>query len=153
VFKRQLELAEKWQRSVSIHCLRAWGALLETMQNHAGRLPGFLLHSYSGPAEMVGPFTKLGAYFSFSAAFLQPGKEAKREVFQNIPANRLLIESDAPDMAPPIELKRHALPDPNLNHPANLVVALEGLAQLRGIPPAELAAITSASFSCLFGVA
>ncbi|PIA50836.1 hypothetical protein AQUCO_01200245v1 [Aquilegia coerulea] len=66
VFRQQLELAKELQRPVSIHCVNAFGDLLEIMQS-IGPLPGgAILHSYLGSAELVTPLAKLGAYFSVS---------------------------------------------------------------------------------------
>lgn len=155
VFVAQLQLASERNRPASIHCIQAWGALMDTLR--AAPLPerGFLLHAYGGPAEMVAPFAKLGAYFSFSPAHLAPRKHARREVFRHIPAERLLVETDAPDMSPPVEYTRFPLPvDPEgrvLNHPASLAVACEELARLRAWPVGQLAAVTEENFRRLFG--
>lgn len=138
VFVAQLELAERLNRPLSIHCLQAWGSLLEILDR--AHLPrGFLLHSYGGPAEMVDEFAARGAYFSLSGYFFRPGKEKKLATFFDaVPEDRLLLESDAPDMAPPPALVRHALSDPGLNHPANLVALYEAVAARRGISVAAL---------------
>lgn len=156
VMLSQLQLAADRNLPASIHCIQAWGLLLETLRA-APRLPerGFLIHAYGGPAEMVLPFAKLGAYFSFNPAHLAAKKHARREVFRHIPAERLLVETDAPDMAPPDEYNRHPLPaEPDgrvLNHPANLAVAYEELARLRGLPLESLCALVENNFHRLFG--
>jgi len=73
---------------------------------------------------MVRTFVELGAYFSFAGYFLNPPQEKKRAAFRIVPADRLLIESDAPDQALPEELDEFHLCDPatgkRLNHPANV---------------------------------
>jgi TatD DNase family protein len=156
VMLSQLQLAADRNLPATFHCLRAWGPLLEILRA-APRLPerGFLLHAYGGPAEMIAPFAELGAYFSFSPAHLAPRKHARRDMFRRIPAGRLLVETDAPDMAPPDGYNRHPLPaDPDgrtLNHPANLAVAYEELARLRGQPLESLAALVEENFRRLFG--
>ena len=60
---------------------------------------------------MVAGFAKLGGYFSFNAYFLHERKSRQREVFRHIPADRLLIETDAPDMGPPEERATFPLKD------------------------------------------
>jgi len=156
VLLAQLRLAADRDLPATIHCIQAWGTLLETLRD-APRLPerGFLIHAYGGPAEMIVPFAKLGACFSFNPAHLAAKKHARREVFRHIPAERLLVETDAPDMPPPPEYNRHPLPPAAdgriLNHPANLAVAHEQLAQLRGLPPDALAALVEENFRRLFG--
>jgi TatD DNase family protein len=100
-FNAQLDLAHELERPLSIHCLRAWGVMQETLT--AAKLPrcGFLLHSYGGSAELVPSFVILGAYFSVSPYFFHPRKAAQLEVFLQVPLDRLLLETDAPDMWPP----------------------------------------------------
>ena len=120
VFLSQLQLATERNLPLSIHCLKAWGHLIELLESHSLPERGFLLHSYSGAAELIPRLTKLGAYFSFSGYFLHEKKNKVREAFQHIPPNRILIETDAPDMMPPSHTITHALPE-KLNHPANLV--------------------------------
>jgi TatD DNase family protein len=72
-----------------------------------------------------------GAYFSFSPYFLHERKAAQREAFAAIPLNRLLVETDAPDLRPPDGANPRPLigSDGNpANHPANIDVSYRGLA-------------------------
>lgn len=144
-FAYQLELAARLDRLVSIHCIQAWGALWDALR--VARLPGrgFLIHAYGGPAEMVAGFVKLGAYFSFSPYSLHERKGAQRAVFAALPVERLLVETDAPDLAPPLEKNPNPLSD-GLNHPANLALSYEGLAAVRGMPLDELAGQVAVNF-------
>lgn len=154
VFAAQFRLAAARGLPASIHCLQAWGRLHDLLRGLPRPAQGFLLHSYGGPAEMVAPLTKLGAYFSFSGHFLHPRKARQREAFKLVPADRLLVETDAPDQLLPDELNRHPLRDADgraLNHPANLAAVYEGLAALRGMPPVDLAGQVEENFHRLFG--
>lgn len=152
-FLWQLELATRLDRPVTIHCLRAWGLLDELLSR--ARLParGFLLHSYSGPAEMIPRFVKMGAYFSCSPWFAHATKAAKLAVFQSVPEDRLLAETDAPDMAPPMERNAHPLTQDGrvLNHPANLRLSYDLLAELRGVKLEKLTAGLDDNYHRLFG--
>lgn len=130
VFLPQLALAERLGRSVSIHCLHAWGSLLEILTERE-RKAGLLLHSYGGPAEMVERFVEMGAFFSLSGYFFRPEKAGKLAVFDRVPVDHLLLETDAPDMMPPPALRRFELPGGSvteLNHPGNLVALHEAAA-------------------------
>lgn len=140
VFHAQMEIAAERNLPATIHCLKAWGALQEQLRNGPTPACGFLLHSYGGPVEMVEGFVRLGAYFSFSPYFLHPRKAPAREVFREIPLERLLVETDAPDMSPPADSNPHPLAADRraLNHPANITAAYAGLAQLRGLTLDEL---------------
>jgi TatD DNase family protein len=132
IFVTQMQIAAERNLPVTIHCLKAWGRLLELLQNTAIPQAGFLLHSYSGSAEMIPRFADLGGYFSISGHFAHERKGRQREVFQAAPADRLLVETDAPDMLPPPGLLDHPLPAVDLNHPANLTAVYRFAAELRG---------------------
>lgn len=156
LFREQLELAATQNRPASIHCLRAFGLMDEVLRHCQLPARGFLLHSYGGPAEMIPGFVRLGAYFSVSPYFLHERKARQWESFRLIPLDRLLIETDAPDMWPPDELNPHGLKDSSgkpINHPANIVMMYEAVAKLRGLEVAELSQVVEANFVSLFGVA
>ncbi len=149
VFRPQLALAAELNLPASIHCIQAWGPLWDELRSNPLPARGFLLHAYGGPSEMIPGLVKLGAYFSFSPYFLHERKALQRQVFQQIPLERLLIETDAPALWPPPEHNRFPLLDPQgqpANHPGNLVVSLAGLAELQGLPETELAGILEENF-------
>ena len=129
VFTSQLRLAATRNIPLSIHCVRAWGLLLETLESTPLPARGFLLHSYGGSAELIPRLVKLGAYFSFSGAILHQYKQKTRNTLTHVPADRLLIETDAPDMPPPEAFITHPLSN-QLNHPANLPSIQRQAAQL-----------------------
>jgi TatD DNase family protein len=129
-FLAQMDLAVRLERPATIHCLRAWGLLQELLRAAPRPGRGFLLHSYGGPVELVPVFARLGAYFSVSPWFGHPAKADRLAVFRQVPLERLLIETDAPDMAPPMELDGEPLPG-GLNRPGNLRLSLELLARVR----------------------
>ncbi|MDB6006599.1 MAG: Hydrolase TatD [Prosthecobacter sp.] len=153
-FRTQLSLAVELDRPATIHCLRAFGLLEETLRSCSLPRRGFLLHSYGGPAEMIPSFAAMGARFSLSPYFGHPRKAAQLAVFKSVPLDRLLAETDAPDMWPPDELNPHPLQtaDGNaINHPANLRVSYELLAQVRGTEVVELEKVIATNYNSLFG--
>ena len=102
---------------------------------------------------MTHGFLDRGGYFSFNAYFLHARKAATRAVFQRLPLDRLLVETDAPDMAPPPECHPQPLTDPEgrpIHHPADLALAYQALADLRGVPLEVLVAQVRENFSRLF---
>lgn len=147
VFIDQLRLARAMRRPVTIHCLKAWGPLLEALAQCPP--PRFLMHSFGGSIETARQLLPLGAFFSFSGHFLHPRKAAVLEVFRQLPRERILLETDAPDMLAPEEIISHPLPE-KLNHPANLPAIGRALAAALGIEAAELAALTRANAEVLF---
>lgn len=155
VFIWQLRLAAERNIPVSIHCLQAWGPLIEILRREARPRCGFVLHSYGGSREMVGPLAELGAYFSLPGYFAHERKRRQREAFLAVPPDRLLIETDAPDQLLPGELNRHSLADiatgKPLNHPANLAAVYAFAAGLFREPVEQLAARVEGNFLRVFG--
>jgi len=154
VFLAQLQIAAARNLPVSIHCLQAYGRLLELLQNNPRPQRGFVLHSFGGPAEMISALAKLGAYFSFLGYFLNERKQRRREAFRQVPAERLLIETDAPDQLLPGDKNHFPLMDANgkpLNHPANLVAVYEGLAGFLGGKLVPIVKRVEENFQRVFG--
>ncbi len=150
IFSTHLKLAAELDRPLTVHCLNAWGALVETLRGESLPARGFLLHAYAGSVEMVDQLVELGAYFSFSPAFADPKRKRALEAFSRIPPDRLLVETDAPSMPPPAEMNSYVLSAPvsvhPVNHPANLIVALEALAHLRKLSTTTLAKTVQENF-------
>ncbi|TAK99441.1 MAG: TatD family deoxyribonuclease [Verrucomicrobia bacterium] len=157
VFVTQLSIAAERNLPVSIHCLQAWGRMLELLKASPRPARGFLLHSYGGPREMVKAFADLGAYFSLPGYYAHERKERQRETFLHVPADRLLIETDAPDQSLPSARERFPLTDAAngkpLNHPANLRAVYEFAAELFSEPMKTLADRAEQNFLRLFSLA
>lgn len=155
VFSLQLRIAAQRNLPVSIHCLQAWGRLYELLR--AGPVPdcGFVLHSFGGPREMVQPLAQLGAYFSLPGYFAHERKGRQRDTFRHVPADRLLIETDAPDQSLPANRVLYPLPEQApgkpLNHPANLRAVYEFASELFGETLEVLAGRVEANFERIFG--
>ncbi len=154
-FLFQFRYARKAELPVSIHCLRAWGLLLDILEKEGPYEPGFLLHSYGGPKEMIDSFVALGARFSFSGYFAWEGKQKRQDSFLAVPWDRLLIETDAPDMLGPEEVRTESTYDPEgeaINSPSNLIKIYDFVANMRGVAVEELAEIVDTNFRELFGL-
>ncbi len=150
-FSAQWHLAVQHDRAISVHCVRAFEPLRQALRKLPHNRRGFLLHAYSGPADLVPFLVEKGARFSFSPYFLQPRKARERSVFANhIPEDRLLIETDAPDLAPPPESGPWLLAE-KLHDPRSLPMTCAALAALRGLTPAATAALTTRNWLDLFG--
>lgn len=153
-FTTQLKIAAEQNRPASIHCLKAWGPLLEALENTPRPERGFLLHSYGGSIELIPRLVKLGAYFSLPGYFAHERKHRQAETFRHVPSDRLLMETDAPDQPLPSDRVLHPLPgDPDnpVNHPANLAAIYAFAAELLLLSPEALATQTESNFIRLFG--
>ena len=155
VFLRQWEMARELNIAITVHCVRAHEPLRQVLQKHAGPSRGFLLHAYGGPPSLAPFFMECGAHFSFSPWFMHERNAPQRTLFQSLPAGRILVETDAPNMVPPAESNLRPLAHPDtglpLNHPANLAPAYEALAALRGVSLPALAATVQENWRRLFG--
>ena len=153
-FIYQLDLACELNAPITIHILKAWGWFLDILRDrkshHPNPLPnrGFLLHSYNGSIELIPELIDAGAYFSFSGYYLNPNKKKQLDVFKEIPIERLLIETDAPDMLPPTQVITHPLT--HLNHPANLASIQQNLTDHLSINPRHLQSQFTKNFSRFF---
>lgn len=146
VFLAQLSLAAELRRPVSVHCRRAWGRMIELLDGQGWPPDGILFHSYSGGAELVAPLVRRGAFFSFSGAMTKDRNARTREAVGVVPPDRILVETDAPDLMPVIPRRTFhpgILPHSSINEPANLVYVADAVAGLRGWPPEQAAAITA----------
>ena len=132
-FEEQLKLAEKFNLPVIIHDREAHGDCFETVLRHPNVKGVF--HSYSGSAEMAHELARRGWYISFSGTLTFTNAARVREAASAVPRDKLLIETDAPYLAP----------HPNrgkLNHSGYLTLVLSVLAQLWSCSPEEAAAQT-----------
>jgi len=148
VFTDQLRIARELERPASIHCLKAWDALFAAFQKEPPP-ERFLMHSFGGSIEIARRLIPLGAYFSFSGYFLHPKKQAVLEVYRQLPPERIVLETDAPDMLPPAGQITHSLSEAR-NHPANLPAIGTRLAEALGMTADALAAITQENAAHLF---
>jgi TatD DNase family protein len=102
-----------------------------------------LLHCFSSGRGLAEAAIRLGGYCSFSGILTFPKSHENREIAGKLPADRLLVETDSPYLAPvPFRGKR--------NEPAHVANTAAVLAQVRGLEPAALADLTTANFRRLF---
>lgn len=154
VFLFQLGIAAERNLPASIHCLKAWGWLHDLLKSSPLPACGFLIHSYNGPQEMLKAFLDLGAYLSISGYFALPKKDRQRATFRAVPLDRILVETDAPDMLLPEPADHYSLKSADgerLNHPGNITEVYRFAAGLLHKPPASFAAQVAENFRRLFG--
>lgn len=145
IFAAQLRLAKAFGRPACIHCRKAWESAVGILDDMDGLSSGFILHSYSGPVELVPVLAEMGAYFSFSGSITRHRNERSHTAAIAVPIDRILIETDSPDLTP-VEALEPARSTPENagkpNEPANLVHVLRKVAELRRVSEDEMATIT-----------
>lgn len=128
-----------------IHAREADTDIAEILREEweAGGSFAFLLHCFSSGRDLAEVALRLGGYVSFSGILTFPKSHELRAIARDIPPERLLVETDAPYLAPvPYRGKR--------NEPAFVVHTAAVLAGLRGIAPEALAELTTENFHRLF---
>ena len=142
VFAAQLALARELDRPVIVHTRDATDDTFAVLAESGGARGVF--HCFTGDAAMARRALEIGFYLSFAGIVSFPKAESLREAARIAPADRLLIETDSPYLAPvPYRGKR--------NEPAYVAKVLDALAAARGEAPAALAERTSHNFVSLFG--
>jgi len=152
VLVSQLELAARLQRPAILHGARAWGGLAEVLKKHATRLPGFMLHNFSGSVEILREVLRLGAFLSFSGAVCNPRNTRARAVASVVPLPQLMAETDSPDLFFTGAVSVGTAEGKCLNQPANLPVVLDALARLRNVASETLCHATYENARRFFGV-
>lgn len=136
-FRRHIEAARRTQLPLVIHSRSADDDMAAILREESGKgaFP-FILHCFSSGADLARTGVELGGYVSFSGILTFPKSEELREIAKTVPHDRLLVETDAPYLAPkPWRGKR--------NEPAYVVNTAEVLAETVGIGVDEMARITT----------
>lgn len=143
VFIEQMRIAGAARKPIVIHTREAWDDTFDLLEQHwrPYGLPG-IMHCFTGGANEAQRSLDLGFYISFGGIVTYPKAVDVHDSACIVPLDRLLVETDAPYLAPvPKRGKR--------NEPALIVHTAAKLAELRGISPVELAAATSRNFQRL----
>ncbi len=141
-FAMQLEACRITGLPVIIHARDADDDMI-AMLREQGRGVSGILHCFSSGRALAEAAIELGYYVSFSGILTFKKSTELQEIARDLPLDRLLVETDAPFLAPvPMRGKS--------NEPAFVVHTAEKLAELRGITYAEVAAATTANFKRLF---
>lgn len=93
VFCRQLQIAHDLGRVAHIHCVGAWGKMINILRT-VDLPPALVFHAFSGAPELVSELTDMGAYFSFGAEICNEKHVRARAAVASGPISRILVESD-----------------------------------------------------------
>ena len=143
-FAEQLDLAEELDKPVIIHDREAHAETLGILRPRKGRLRG-VLHCFSGDRAMARECIDMGFYLSVAGTVTYRKADQLRGVAREMPLERLLIETDAPYLAP----QPHR---GGRNEPAYVVETAGCLAEIRGLPVDELIRRTAANARRLFRI-
>lgn len=147
-FEQQLKLARRWQLPIVIHTRDAEEDTLKFLKDHVEKplkkLPG-VIHCFTGTANFAEECIKLGFYISFSGIVTFKKTDALRLVVAQTPLERILIETDAPFLAPvPFRGKP--------NQSAYLIETAKCIAEIKKISLEELSRVTVENSMKVFGL-
>lgn len=128
----QLNLASSLGLPVLIHSRDASQETFDIVKEHRKRLPGLVMHCYSGSAEMAAEYVRLGCFISLGGPVTFHNARRAQEVAAKVPLTSLLVETDGPYLSPmPFRGKR--------NEPAYTRLVVEKIASIKGISAEEMA--------------
>jgi len=144
-FDAHLSLAEELGLPVIIHDRDAHEDSAHILSEHAGRLVGGVMHCFSGDARLAEQALEWGFFVSVAGPLTYPNAGGLRSVVEQIPIERLVLETDAPYLTPqPKRGKR--------NEPAFVRYVAQELARLKGLSLDDVERITSLNAKQLFGL-
>jgi TatD DNase family protein len=143
-FDRHLRLACELDRPVVIHCRDCHDDIRRQLRGLARPIRG-VMHSFTGNWDEAQDYLDLGLHLSFAGmiTFTNKNLDSLREVAAQIPADRLLVETDSPYLSP------HPFRG-QTNEPARVAFTAQRVAELRGLTLTELATLTTANAEALF---
>jgi TatD DNase family protein len=146
IFREQMALAQQAKLPIIIHCRDAWSDCLNLLEE-AWRPTGLggILHCFTSTLEDARRGIEMGFLVSFAGNSTYPKTQNIRDVAKALPLENILIETDAPYLAPQAYRGKR-------NEPAYVAEVARTLASVRNLSPEELAAATSESFRRFFGL-
>jgi TatD DNase family protein len=142
-FRAQVAIARRLQKPLVIHMRDSVDEALELLAAEADGVT-VILHCFSAPPERVAEAAAHGWYCSFAGNLTYPKAEELREAARRVPEELLLVETDAPYLAP-----QSVRGKPNA--PANVVATAERVAEVRAVPYDELERAVEANAARVFG--
>lgn len=144
VFEAQLRIAADLNLPVCIHCRGAFDQLVRSFKAAGVPEAGGMVHAFSGSVDVVEQLAPYNMRFSFGRSLTYTNSRKIPEVVRHVWPERLLLETDSPDM-PPVTL------DVEVNEPAYIVHALARAGEVLDVPVEDVAVRTTANAAALFG--
>ncbi|GAA5140492.1 TatD family hydrolase [Thalassotalea piscium] len=144
-FRKHIRVAKKLNKPLIIHTRDAQQDTLAIMREEGAEQIGGILHCFTETWEMAEQAIAMGFYISFSGIVTFKNAHELRDVAKKVPNDRILIETDAPYLAPVPHRGKQ-------NQPAYVVEVAKHLASIRGQSVEEIAEITSRNFNTLFNL-
>ncbi|MBK7462948.1 MAG: TatD family hydrolase [Betaproteobacteria bacterium] len=140
-FVEQLKLAREFNLPVLLHVRRSVDAILKQLRRI--KVPGGIAHAFNGSRQQADEFIKLGFKLGFGGSMTYSGSTRIRQLAASLPLESIVLETDAPDMAPAWLAGRR-------NAPAELIRIAAVLAELRELSPERIAEQTTLNARAIF---
>lgn len=153
LFLQQIDLANTINKTLVVHTRASKGSedayneTLEILQSYKDKnnLPSFLIHSFTANWQICQKFLDLGGYIALNGIITFDKTRVLEEVVKNVPIDRLVLETDAPYLAPaPMRGKK--------NFPAYTRYVAEHIAKVRGVEVSEVEKFTDSNAKILFKI-
>lgn len=144
-FKNHIQIAKRYNKPIIVHCREAEGEVLSILKNESAKDVGGIMHCFSGSMKFARDCLSLGFYISFSGNITYPKAKGLREVVKKVPADRILIETDAPFLTP--QPKRG-----QRNEPDFVRYVAEKVAELKGLSMEDVERNVARNIHRLFGI-
>ena len=139
VFAVQLEVARALGLPVILHNRRSWGDFFAVLREQRVSALSGVCHCFNGSREIARAVLDLGLLVSFAGPLTYPNARRLREAAAYVPLDRLLTETDCPDLP-----ARQAGPGPSL--PSHVRFVLEAIAEVKGLPLPDVVAQVEANY-------
>lgn len=145
VFRKQIQLAKKVKLPIVIHNREATADIVTILKEENAAEVGGIMHCFSGSVEVAKECVEMNFYISLGGPVTFKNAKKPKEVAQEIPLKKLLIETDCPYLAPhPYRGKR--------NEPSYVKLVAEQIAELKGLSYEEVSQVTTENAKILFGI-
>ena len=145
VFRKQIQLAKKVKLPIVIHNREATADIITILKEENAAEVGGIMHCFSGSVEVAKECVDMNFYISLGGPVTFKNAKKPKEVAQEIPLDKLLIETDCPYLAPhPHRGKR--------NEPSYVKLVAEQIAELKDISYEEVSSVTTENAKKIFGI-
>jgi TatD DNase family protein len=142
-FEKQINFSLENNLPFVIHARESDNEIIEVLNSFKNKNLKFILHCFSGSLNSAKKYIDLGGYISFSGILTFKKNDELRSISENLPIERILLETDSPYLSPhPFRGK--------VNHPKNVKFIAELLAKTRNVDLKEIASITTENFNKIF---
>ena len=143
-FIKQINFANEHKKPISIHNRDAFADCLNILKTHKP-LYGGIMHCYSGSVELLGDVLELGLYIGLGGPLTFTNAKTPKEVCENVPLEKLVVETDAPYLSP------HPLRG-TVNEPKNIALVVDQVAELKKMSKKHILDVLYNNSCRLFGI-